>query len=432
MASFYQLLMFLLIFVIETCLFFVKGYFLSIEFTLYPYLTSQGFLPYKNILDQHFPSLFFGTFSIPLLSQSSPVPLTFLFLSIIFLTNLFLWLYLKRKKTNFHLLWVFCYSLIYFYFSGNILWVETFVVLLLSIYLYLSSYKNNYSDMVGGLLLSQVILMRPNIAFALLFLVIYLKKINLSTIIGGLIGLLASFGYLYFNNIIENFVSLAITFNKSVYATHLLIRPSFMQAGIVLLLIAISILGTWTRKKVLILVCLMGSLILIYPRFGFEHLQPFILFLVVALVQDNTFSKQKIFLILVIFLSLNLVSAARHRYGNYFYQPEILRIGNEIKNSDVDFLYLFGASDLIYPLSSKVPPGKIYIPSLPWYLNHTPYQSLLKNSLSQKNTLIVVDTLFEVDGVKLIDSSKSVFEYIKMNFELTKQDGRFQYYTNKK
>jgi len=56
-------------------LIYLRGYFLSGEFTLYPYLVSRGFLPYRDLIDQHFPTLLFGPFSLPAILTTNPWPL---------------------------------------------------------------------------------------------------------------------------------------------------------------------------------------------------------------------------------------------------------------------------------------------------------------------------------------------------------------------
>src|SRR5258706_7714594 len=78
----------------------IRGYFLSIELTLYPYLTSHAFLPYRNIIDQHFPTLLFGPFSLPAFLTTNPWPLFAAFLGTLCLTGLLLFLFFFRFNVH--------------------------------------------------------------------------------------------------------------------------------------------------------------------------------------------------------------------------------------------------------------------------------------------------------------------------------------------
>ncbi len=431
MWLFYQLLGLLFIFFVQCLLFFTKGFFLSIEFTLYPYLTSHGLLPYKNLVDQHFPSLFFGAFSLPLFSASSSIPLTILFLALLLATNILLFIFFKKNQINHPTIWVLCYTLVSFYFSGNILWVETFVTLAMVLYLCLYNSPKIYLQVLLGILLSQMILMRPTLIPAIILLAIA-TKFNTPILIGSALGLSISTGYLLYHQLFSDFWQAVVVFNREVYPSQAKILPSLRQVLTMSLIFVPTFVVGLKNHKYLLLLVTSATILLAYPRFGFEHLQPFILMSFVTLAVSQKKLPQIPVLLTIIFLILNLISISKNTYGNYFYQPNIIKIGREIGQSSYRNLYLFGASDLLYPLSGKLPPHNYYLPSLPWYLNYPEYQKLLLESLNQPDTLILVDTDFSVDGIKLIKSSKEVYEYITINFDLVKQDGNYQYYVMNK
>lgn len=427
MALFYQLASLVFVFLIQVVLFFSKGYFLSLEFTLYPYLSSHGFLPYKNIVDQHFPSLFFGPFSLPLLSSTSPKPLTFLFLTILFLTNFFVYSYLKKIEVRRPLLWLVVYILSSFYFSGNVLWVETFVTFFLSVYLYFGLFSKKWIDFLIGIMLFQILLMRPTILPAIVVLVLA-TRFSMSLVAGGILSGLITWVYLLSNGLWYDFWQSAIIFNREIYSSQAQIMPTAGQSVLVLAIFLSSFVFGYNSKKYLWFISLPLLLVLAYPRFGYEHLQPFILVSIIC----HTFRQKKNYflplILIFIFTALNLYSIYRHTYGNYFYQPTIIKLADVIRNSDYKYLYLFGASDLIYPLSGKIPPQKTYIPSLPWYLHYPKYKESLLASIKSKETLIVVDTKFGVDNVKLVDSCSDIYSHIKTNFTLIKSVDNYEFY----
>ncbi len=408
-----------------------KGYFLSIEFTLYPYLVGHRFIPYTNILDQHFPSLFFGVFSLPLLSQTSPTPLLILFVLVILSTNLLFYRYLKLAKIQKPLLWLVLYVTLMSYFSVNILWVETFINFLMVVTLNLSLKKAKVSNLIIGLILSQILLMRPTLLPCLFFLLLFIGGFTTEIFFGLLSGLIISFLYLIFKNNFQQFIGLAINFNFSSYAKGSNNTPALRQIFIITALLIYSLYNSLKSKNLYLLSAVFFSLFAIFPRFGFEHLQPFILF-TVLLASISKAKKPIIELILIgVFAILLTIGLVRNRYGNYFYQPHLYSLANEISKLPGREVYLFGASDLLYPLSNKIPVGNLYLPSLPWYLNYPEFKEKLFERLKDSDAPIIVDTNFEVDGRKLIYSAPKIYEYIKMNYNLVEANGGIELFLKK-
>ncbi len=431
MATFYQYFVVLLISLFQVVFVYIKGYFLSIEFTLYPYLTQKGFLPYKNIVDQHFPSLFFGTFSLPLLSSSSHIPLLILFLGILVGSNLLLFRYLKKTKTIYSLAWVALYSLLMCYFAGNVLWIEIVINILILISLNLSSSNGRHLKLISGLVISQAIIIRPTLAPAIFLLFFWLKEISLEGLLGAALGTIFSLYYLTHNHLTTDFFNLVIDFNSRVYSkvTHPL--PTLKQILPVIFLLLLFLAGLIRQHKTLVFFIILLSLLSAYPRFGFEHLQPFVLVWIILGAINQVLDKKHLLVCSLIFIFLSLYSLYKNQYGNYFYSPEVLELANKVSRIPSTEIYLFGTSDLIYPLSNKVPPQKTYIPSLSWYLNYYPIQKKLYESLESSSAPVIVDTQFSVDGIPLIESAQNVYLYIKMNYKLVSTDGRYEFYYKK-
>ncbi len=408
-----------------------KGYFLSIEFTLYPYLVRHGFIPYINILDQHFPSLFFGTFSLPLLSASNSLPLLVLFLSAILLGNLLLFRYLLQSKSKNPVLWLGLYSILMSYFSLNILWVEIFINLLLLIVLNLNLKKGRVTNFLIGFVVSQVLLLRPTLLPSLLFFGLFVG-LTLDIFMGIAAGLAVSLLHLVINNSFKQFVELAIDFNFSSYAKLASNQPAIRQLIVVASVFAYSIANFLKTKNWKLFGAVALSLLAIFPRFGLEHLQPFIFF-TVLLASQNKNKKNWLEYLIIGAVSILIISGLfRNRYGNYFYNPETIRVSEKLKSLPFSEMYLFGASDLLYPLSGKLPAGKLYVPSLPWYLNYPDFEKKLVEALKVSNVPVIVDEKFEVDGVKLIHSAPKLHEYIKMNYNLVGEIENLKIYYKKK
>lgn len=429
MLTFYQYLAFLIppIFVLA------KGYFLSIEFSLYPYLVSEGLLPYKNIIDQHFPSGFFGTFSLPYLAVNTPFKLLLLLIGLNFFSTYLLYLTFKKTNTAMYQLWLLVFSLLLVFFSVNTLWVETFVSCLLALVFYLNTKAKGYYSFTSGLIVSQIILLRPTIFLFLCGYFILFERHKVLSFMGGVVGLLLSFWYLIENNILFDFYRVVILFNKDVYSHVQSQSPTTRQLlSLVLLALTFTVISVWKKKPQYSLLFLSTAL-LAYPRFGLEHLQVFGLVFVYFLAHLKLSKKVVRFVIAVSFLVAvpPLLSVFKSTYGNYFYDPSVLSLSAEIKNLPDKNIYLYGASDLIYQLTEKLPPDNYYLPSLPWYLNYPEFQEKLKVALSSTNT-VVVDPNFSVDGQKLIETTPELFSYIKMNYYLDKKINHLEIYKIKK
>lgn len=412
---------------LHLALIFLRGYFLSIEFTLYPYLTTHGFLPYKNILDQHFPTLLFGPFAIPEFLTTNPWPLLALFLTVLCLTDILFYLSLVRFRVKFPFVWLIFYIVSSVYFSGNVLWIETFVNLFLSAWLFLSFSRRPLSQLVSGLLLSQVLLLRPTIAPALLFLFLGLGAPFSLPLFGGLLtGFIVPALYLVQNNLLTDFYRLAIVFNGQVYPGAASLFPAKRQILLLFLWILPAGITLWKNKKFLLLLSLLSFFVLIVPRFGYEHLQPLFLCATLVWALNSPRPPKIIYLMIMILFGLNLVSSIRHPYGNYFLTPEVKSISEVVKRLPGQEIYLLGASDLIYPLSGKLPPQKTYLPSLPWYFTQKDFSDRVISSLGNHKSAVLVDYSATVDGYNVVVSSGPIIEYIKMNFTPEPPIGNYQ------
>src|SRR5688572_28228100 len=76
---------------------FGDNFFLSPEITLYPYLTTKGLIPYQQLIDQHFPLLFFGPLNLAQFGVTSPSSALYLFIVLILLTDFGFILAVKDK-----------------------------------------------------------------------------------------------------------------------------------------------------------------------------------------------------------------------------------------------------------------------------------------------------------------------------------------------
>ncbi len=412
-----RLFFLLSILILHISLIFLRGYFLSIEFTLYPFLRSHGFLPYKDIIDQHFPTLMFGPFSLPAFLTGNPWPLLAVFLIVLCLTDIILYNTLIKFNVKNPLVWAVFFIVSSVYFSGNVLWIETFVNLFLILWIFLSFSKRPISKFVSGLLLSQIILLRPTIFPAIILIFFGLSlPINLWLLGGAFVGLGIPGIYLYRFGLFDAFYQLTVVFNGQVYPRAAQLFPANRQVLLLTAWLAPTLYTLIKNKRAVLSITLISLLALVIPRFGFEHLQPLFLtatlFWAVSSKRPNTF----VYLFIFTFFVLNIASSIRHPYGNYFLTPQVRTASAFIKKLPGNTVYLLGASDLIYPLSGKYPPNFTYLPSLPWYFGQKSFTDLVINSLSGRYTPVLVDYNATVDGYNVVEKSGPILEYIKMNY----------------
>ncbi len=403
--------------ILHTLLIFLRGYFLSIEFTLYPFLRIHGFLPYQDIIDHHFPSLLFGPFALPALLTSNPWPLLAVFLTVLCITDILLYGVLIKFRVRLPLVWTILYVVTSVYFSGNVLWIETFVNLLITLWLFLSFSDRPISKFTSGLLISQIILLRPTLFPALIFMFFGLSlPVSVFLFIGFIVGLLIPGIYLYHFNLIDAFYRLAIVFNSQIYPAAAKLLPAKRQVLLLLLWLAPTVYSLFRNKKYLLLASLFFTLLLVVPRFGFEHLQPLFLIATIYWSLNWKGSGRMVLAFIIILFSLNLISSVRHPYGNYFFTPQVQKVSQFVKQLPGNTIYLLGASDLIYPLSGKYPPNFTYLPSLPWYFSQKDFGKKVISSLAGGYTPVVIDFSATVDGYNVVEKSGPILEYIKMNY----------------
>lgn len=402
--------------ILHVALIFARGYFLSGEFTLYPYLVSRGFLLYRGLVDQHLPTLLFGPFSLPAFLTANPWPLLGLFLATLCLTDTLLYINLFRLKVKLPLVWLVLFIISSVYFSGYILWIETFVNLLISLWLFLSFSKNNLRRLAAGFLLSQILLLRPTIAPALFLLFVSFSGFSWSLILGGFLGVAIPALFIIRQGIAGDFFRLAIQFNQQIYSKEALLFPAKRQIIFLLAWIAPIVYSLIRSKKyryIAVLVCLLA---LAYPRFGYEHLQPLYLVAVIFWALSSKKPSLSVYLFIVVFFCLNLISAIRHPYGNFYLTPEVISAAKQIQQIPGNEIYFLGVPDILYELTGKMPPNYTYVPSLPWYLHQKDFQDKIIRSLETSRPPVLLDASAKVDGQNIASASGKVLEYIKMNY----------------
>src|SRR4030065_1248497 len=98
------------------------------EFFVYPYLTSSGWLPYRQIIDQHFPGLFFMPVNFFTLGFINPRSLKILSLLLVIFQSALIYRIAKSISSRVYpLIAMVTFALWQPFFSGNHLLLESFI-----------------------------------------------------------------------------------------------------------------------------------------------------------------------------------------------------------------------------------------------------------------------------------------------------------------
>lgn len=398
-----------------------QGYFLSPEFTLYPYLSHGGLKPYLNIIDQHLPILFFGPFTLPAWLTTNPQPLLSLFLLVLALTDLLFYFYLLQIKSRHRhrLLSFFIFASLFF--SGNTLWLETFVVFFLTIILNLSLSDKPLSLLSAGFVFSLALFLRPTLLPAFIVLYFLLKiKPDRYFFTGLVLPPLITLLYLLRFNLLEPFLDIFLTFNTSTYASQAAKLPSLRQLVYVIGFPIILFFKRWPKSdQILIYLLILFSFLPLYPRFELIHFLPAV-FLVCYLLSRHRRPVNFASYLLLLFLLFSVVyKASKYDYGNFYLTPEVKLVAETIKEFPGEQVYVLGGSDLIYSLSHRYPTSYLYLPSLPWYLKNPRFNDLQLSALKLNSSApVVINTQAIVDGHSVLESAGPVFDYIEQNYTI--------------
>ncbi len=416
-------MIFLLLF--HLILIFIGGYFLSPEFTVYPYLTSHGFIPYINLIDQHLPIIFFGPFSLPLWLVANRTILLGLFITLLLATDTFF--YLAIRQTRQPLFFTFTFIIFSWFFGGNFFWLSTFITFFLSLFLFLKIYSPKSIQFILGFLIGLIFLIKPTLLPGLSLLLFYSNLTNPFILTGFLSPIVVTLLYLIKLDALDSFYNLIFTFNTNYYVPFAHQLPNQRQLLLVLLAFIIPLYFLIQKNKKSLLISLL-FLTLIYPRFEYLHLGPFVLLLTyfVANLKLNPIQISILTLVTALFFSFSLIKLKNYRYGDFYFNEEIVQANKNVKNLPGQNLLILGGSELIYPLSGKTPP-EIYIPPLPWYFAVSEYQNQFLSSLAKTKTPILYYPSASVDNQPITAYTDFLIKILETNYNKEVHENYYLY-----
>lgn len=424
------LLIFVHVFILTKLAFFPYS-----ELFVYPFLTNHGLKPYSEILDQHFPGLMFLPINFDNLGMNNEIIARIWLIVSVIITHLLLFFIscavLKDKRKA--LLTNFLFLLWQPFFEGWVLWIDSFLALLL-LPAFFFLYKRKI--FLSGLLLGIGIIFKQTLIPLSFLTLIYIFWSGRSVksvymfLLGLLMPMIPVVLYLISIRVIGDFWYWTIIFNLTTYAKYGTSAPATIGfVTRVLFVYSFSLFAVFNKDKRLVqtlFLFLLGSLIGIFDRADFVHFQPSLPFAVLATsLGIYQLSRKNIFLILIliyVFIALwwlNIFYKGNISSKVFFFDPQTKLISQKIRQytNISEKIFIFGAPPNLYQMADRLPAGNIFVFQFPWFLK-VAQGRVLQGLVEDKPNIIVADREAKVQGVKITDFASDIDKYIQQNYEV--------------
>lgn len=411
------------------------------ELFIYPYLTNQGLVPYKQIFDQHFPGLMFLPINLDNLGMVNEVVARWWLIGVVLLTQLLIFWITNRLTGNPKqaLLANLLYLIWQPFLEGWTLWIDNFLPLFLLPAFYftynsINSKKNWRSIFWAGVFLSLGVLFKqviiPLAGMVFLLLLFYRRDIRTITyFFAGIlpVPILVSWYYLSLGAI-KDLWFWTITFNLTTFAQFGGKAPFLSGVIRVLGVYSPALLLPLIKNKKLALtltIFLLGSLTGDIARFDMVHFQPSLPFVVIisVLIISELLRRSNLrwliagYLIMIgiwlpIFYKGHLVDKV------FFFDKETTEIADKIKeySEPQEEIYLFGPVPHLYQMTETIPVGRIFVFQFPWFLMESE-ELFLKALEENKPQLVVADRMVVIEGWDIKDYAAILDKYITDNYQ---------------
>ena len=372
------------------------------EMIAWPYLILQGWLPYRDIAIAHNPLLlldlvvFFKLFGVGILQLKI---YTWVLISI----NIYITYFVANKfwSKNVAFASAAIYLLLTVVYEGNGLWFDLALVpFVLLLYLFIRQKKYLFAGIIFalGFLTKQT--------FIYFLIPVLLSNINIKKFLLGVTSIFGIFTlYLFTNNLILYYYDWAIKFGifylpNAVGQVQLPTLRQFLFSVFPFLIFTLNF-------DFLLLTFAFVGVLGVYPRWELFHFQPALPFIAIA-VAIFLFSKSRniVKIVFLIFIFCFAFVGLKRQIGNNtrFYEPEVIKITEEIIKLRTEEIYIINYWDNIYAFTNTIPSTKPLIPYIPWYLSYDNSKDLILNDLKSEMTeAIMVNEKDKLEFLELKD-----------------------------
>lgn len=424
------------------------------EFFIYPYLTNSGLLPYKEIMDQHFPGLMFFPVNFATLGMQEWQDARVWAIGIVVVIHILLFLIGRRifNSEKLALLGNLIFIIWQPFFEGWVLWIDSFLPLFLLpafYFSYLAVKKGRKKDLLLAGLFFGIALLFKQVILPLAILVaaiLYIKRRKLSEVIWFGIGItplpLLMFAYFWKIGVFQDFWYWTVVYNLTTFADYGMKAPFF--SGIVRVVAVFGmVLFSWFHRKhglaFFITLFTVGSLAAAYSRFDFVHFQPALPFVALGtvLALDWLWKKRSVRFIIAIYIAgtiffLSVFYRGHIGEGVIFFDAETQMVAEKIKQETYpgEHIFIYGPPAHLYQMTETLPSGYIYIQQFSWFLIVS--EDLILNSLKRDSPhLVVADRTMSVDEQYLVDFSPKINSYLLENYATWDKIGETEFLKRK-
>lgn len=412
------------------------------ELFIYPYLTNNGILPYKQILDQHFPGLFFLPINLNNLGLlTAEISRVWLYGVVILTQSLIFIVARKITKSNYLALSAnFLYLCWQPFLAGWSLWIDSFLPIIvlpafLLTYQYIESNKKVTKIIFfAGLLLGLGIVFKqvllPLVALSSLFLILQRIKFKdfLYYLLGILIPVLLMIFYLIVIGVWSDFWYWTVVYNLTIYSQYgRKAAPAIGFLTRVIFIFGSSVLFILSKNKNLVSllgIYLVGTLICVYGRFDFIYFQTALPFGILGTVLGIQNLKNKKLRIGVVVIYLLIASW----WINIFYKGHLgeqvlsfdsqtLQIADKVRlyTEPKDKIFLLGTAPHIYQMTNTLPAGNLFVFQFPWFYK-VAEDRILNGIKEDKPNYVVIDDTAIIEGVTVKEFAPKIYRYLLENY----------------
>lgn len=395
------------------------------EMLTYPYLLNNGFVLYRDLIVQYTPLMIWFLQIVERLFGYSTQTLIILTWAL-FLINISLIFILSKKiwhGVKGAILSVFIFSLWFVYFEGNGFWFELFqtpFILLAFYFLYCHFFNKSKNDLIlGGFFLSLSFFIKQSAFWIILIIFGWIifnnfKKNNLQKITNDLITILAPFILLFISTVVVAFYggylkeyinwAYVFTFLQFPFSKGFQVYPNITQlikllVPLVFLLPILLAILKRERKATFAGLFLLAAFMAAFPRWGLFHLMPFLAVGALVAPPYIRVGKKLIAAILIIWVIVIIRQDARvWLKPTRFFEPEILKLAEKIKENGYEDFFIFNGPDQLYVLTKTVPKVRPYVQNFAWFMESDGMQQQVASSLNNTNPQFIVFSPFSGHG----------------------------------
>ncbi len=403
------------------------------EFFIYPYLTNHGLKPYNQILDQHFPGLMFLPINLDNLGMNNENIARVWSIMIVVLIQILIFAVARkilkddRKALFVNVLYLFWQP----FFEGWVFWIDSFLPIMLLPAFY-ALYKKRL--FFCGLFLGLGIVFKQTLiplAFLILVYTFWQEKKLASTktfLLGlaGPIGLMLA--YIIAIGVFNDFIFWTIIFNLTTYAKYgTSIPPTLGYVSRIFLVYLGSLTVIFHKDKRLVqilLIFLIGSLVGVFDRADFVHLQPSLPFAllgtVIGLDKIGSYKVAKfsslVYLLIAVWW-MNIFYKGHLSNKIFFFDDQTKEIASKIQQytKPGEKIFIFGAVPHLYQMSNTLPAGDIFVFQFPWFLS-VAGDRVLDGIRSGNPRIVVSDRTVNIENQSITEFGKNIDRYLGENY----------------